>query len=192
MEDRLHQLRAARGEGVLQLYGDGAGLPGHPRQAEWVQPSDRPGRPEILLDRRDRGPRQPGGRLVQPRLQHHQVLRQPALVPHRRGGSTPAWQQGSRGEPPPPRGQSLTLTVVGLTNILSPRPASPSSTISTLTVSSGTTWPAIIRNPPSVSPGTKKFSTVICYFSICFHIYYSIQTLTLSDQSVLLIRTSNQ
>merc|ERR1711953_745375 len=34
LEDWLHHLRAARGQGVLQLHGDGAGLPGHSRQAE--------------------------------------------------------------------------------------------------------------------------------------------------------------
>ena len=34
LEDWLHHLRAARGQGVLQLHGDGAGLSGHSRQAE--------------------------------------------------------------------------------------------------------------------------------------------------------------
>merc|ERR1719471_138372 len=31
LEDWLHHLRAARGQGVLQFHGDGAGLPGHSR-----------------------------------------------------------------------------------------------------------------------------------------------------------------
>merc|ERR1711941_127222 len=50
------------------------------------------------------------------------------------------------------------------------RPASPSSTTSTLTESSGTTWPATTRSPPCASRGHND--NLVATTSIFIHIYF--------------------
>ena len=67
-----------------------------------------------------------------------------------------------------------------------PRPASPSSTTSTRTGSSGTTWPATTRSPPSASPGTRQ-QTLLLFIHI-YTIY--IQPVTVQkSQNISLLYT---
>ena len=74
---------------------------------------------------------------------------------HTGGAGLPQPDNRAAGENPPhPEVSEAVKVSLNISNYFSPRPASPSSTISTLTGSSGTTWPATIRSPPSVSRGT--------------------------------------
>ena len=70
-----------------------------------------------------------------------------------------------------------------------PRPASPSSTTSTRTGSSGTTWPATTRSPPSVSPGTRQ-QTLLLFIHI-YTIYIQPVTVQKSQNISLLYYTTD-
>ena len=70
-----------------------------------------------------------------------------------------------------------------------PRPASPSSTTSTRTGSSGTTWPATTRSPPSASPGTRQ-QTLLLFIHI-YTIYIQPVTVQKSQNISLLYYTTD-
>ena len=69
-----------------------------------------------------------------------------------------------------------------------PRPASPSSTTSTRTGSSGTTWPATTRSPPSASPATRQQQTLLLFIHI-YTIYIQPVTVQKSQNISLLYTT---
>ena len=75
---------------------------------------------------------------------------------HTGGAGLPQPDNRAAGEQPPHPEVSLEVCHSLHGNVSHSRPASPSSTISMLTASSGTTLPVTTRSPPSASPPTER------------------------------------
>merc|ERR1719499_823536 len=101
LEDWLHLVPAARGQGVLRVDGHGAGVLGHSRQAGQLQQADCSRCSEVFLDRWRGGPRERDCVLEQQERKANPLQRERPLVSHRRSRLAPARQPCRRREPSP-------------------------------------------------------------------------------------------